>query len=152
MHLSGGQKRRVAIAGILAMNPQVLVLDEPTVGLDPKGRDEILGQIVALHREKNLTIVMVSHCMEDVAKYAQRIIVMDHGAVQFDGSPREIFAHHRDLEKIGLAAPQVTYVMEALRCRGYDLHADVLTVAEAKYEILQALANRAAVKQQEIAV
>ncbi|GHV61336.1 energy-coupling factor transporter ATP-binding protein EcfA2 [Spirochaetia bacterium] len=139
MRLSGGQKRRAALAGVLAMEPQALVLDEPTVGLDPRGREEILGEIVKLHREKKLTIIMVSHSMEDVARYAERVIVMDHGSIPFDGPPREVFARYRDLEKIGLAAPQVIYIAQALRRRGYDIRPDVLTVTEVKKEILRVL-------------
>ncbi len=103
--LSGGQKRRVAIAGVLAMDPQVLILDEPTAGLDPKGRDEILDQIGLLQRERGITVVLVSHSMEDVARYVDRIIVMNHGEVRFDGTPREVFRHYRELEEIGLAGP-----------------------------------------------
>ena len=106
--LSGGQKRRAAIAGILAMHPEVLVLDEPTAGLDPKGRDEILEQIARLHRERNITVLLVSHSMEDVAKYVDRILVMDDGKIMFDDVPKRVFHHYQELEKIGLAAPQVT--------------------------------------------
>ena len=106
--LSGGEKRRVAIAGVLAMKPEVLILDEPTAGLDPRGRDEILGQLMRLHEEQGLTVILVSHSMEDVAKYVDRIMVMDHGCLVFDDTPRAVFAHYRELEKIGLAAPQVT--------------------------------------------
>jgi energy-coupling factor transport system ATP-binding protein len=149
MNLSGGQKRRVAIAGILAMNPQVLVLDEPAVGLDPQGRNEILGQIAKLNRQTKITVIMVSHSMEDVAKYAERLIVMDHGGIQFDGSPREIFVRYRELEEIGLAAPQVAYIAHALRARGYKIGVDVITVAEAKREILRTLKNRIPVMQRE---
>ena len=105
--LSGGQKRRAAIAGILAMKPEVLILDEPTAGLDPKGRDDILDQIARLHKESKITVVLVSHSMEDVAKYVDRLIVMDDGKVRFDGTPREVFSHYKELEKLGLAAPQV---------------------------------------------
>lgn len=129
--LSGGQKRRVAIAGVLAMDPQVLVLDEPTAGLDPKGRDEILDQISALHREKGITIVLVSHSMEDVARYVDRIIVMNQGRVRFDGVPREVFRHYRELEEIGLAAPQVTYLMQELKAKGADVDTDATTIEEA---------------------
>lgn len=134
--LSGGQKRRVAIAGILAMQPEVLILDEPTAGLDPRGRDEILDQIAGLHKERGITVVLVSHSMEDVAKYVERIIVMDKGCVRFDGAPREVFEHYRELEKIGLAAPQVTYVMQELKKRGADIDTSVTTVEEAKRAIL----------------
>ena len=108
--LSGGQKRRAAIAGVLAMRPKVLVLDEPTAGLDPKGRDEILGQIASLHKASGLTVILVSHSMEDIARYADRIIVMDHGKVRYNDTPKHVFTHYMELEKMGLAAPQVTYI------------------------------------------
>lgn len=137
--LSGGQKRRVAIAGILAMQPKVLVLDEPTAGLDPKGRDEILDQILALQRERKITVILVSHSMEDVARYVERIIVMDHGKVLYDDVPGEVFQHYRELEKIGLSAPQVTYVVKALEKRGLHIDTSATTVEEAKTAILQAL-------------
>ena len=137
--LSGGQKRRVAIAGILAMNPEVLVLDEPTAGLDPKGRDDILGVLKQLHRESGITVVLVSHSMEDVADYASRIIVLDKGKVLYDDIPAKVFSHVEELESIGLAAPQVTYVMRALRGKGWDVSQDVTTQAEAADEILEVL-------------
>lgn len=140
--LSGGQKRRVAIAGILAMHPQVLVLDEPTAGLDPKGRDEILDQIALLHRERKMTVVLVSHSMEDVARYVDRIIVMNHGKVMFDDAPAEVFLHYKELEKIGLAAPQVTYVVQALSEAGWDIDTRATTVEEARDAILEALNRR----------
>lgn len=129
--LSGGQKRRVAIAGVLAMDPQVLILDEPTAGLDPRGRDEILDEISMLHREKGITIVLVSHSMEDVARYVDRIIVMNQGQVRFDDIPREVFRHCRELEEIGLAAPQVTYLMHELKAKGADVDTDATTIEEA---------------------
>ena len=135
--LSGGQKRRVAIAGVLAMEPEVLILDEPTAGLDPKGRDEILNQVELLHKEKGITVVLVSHSMEDVARYVERIIVMDHGRVFLDGPTKEIFSHYKELEKIGLAAPQVTYVMNALKERGFSVSTESTTVEEAVQEILR---------------
>lgn len=113
--LSGGQKRRAAIAGVLAMHPKILVLDEPTAGLDPKGRDEILDQIAKLHKETKITVVLVSHSMEDVAKYVDRIIVMNHAEVMYNGTPKEVFRHYRELEEVGLAAPQVTYIMQELK-------------------------------------
>ena len=116
--LSGGQKRRVAIAGVLAMKPKVLVLDEPTAGLDPRGRDEILDQIAYLQKESNLTVILVSHSMEDIAKYVGRIVVMNKGSKMYDATPKEVFAHYKELEKVGLSAPQVTYIMHALRERG----------------------------------
>lgn len=135
--LSGGQKRRVAIAGVLAMKPEVLVLDEPTAGLDPMGRDEILDQIAAIQKERGITVILVSHSMEDVAKYVDRLIVMDHGSVQYDGTPKEVFSHYKELETMGLAAPQVTYVMESLKAQGMSV-GDATTVEEAKTEILKA--------------
>ena len=129
--LSGGQKRRVAIAGILAMEPDVLVLDEPTAGLDPKGRDDILDQVKRLHEERHITVILVSHSMEDVARYVDRIIVMNKGQVRFDGVPREVFRHYRELEEIGLAAPQVTYLMHDLAAAGWEVDVDATTVEEA---------------------
>ena len=136
--LSGGQKRRVAIAGILAMQPEVLILDEPTAGLDPKGRDDILDQIAKLHKERGITVILVSHSMEDVAKYVDRIIVMDHGCMKFDGEPKKVFEHYKELESIGLSAPQVTYVMQDLKEKGFDVDVHAITVEEAKQSILQA--------------
>ncbi len=135
--LSGGQKRRVAIAGVLAMKPEVLVLDEPTAGLDPKGRDEILDQVQRLREETKMTVVLVSHSMEDVAKYVGRIIVMNHGKVMFDDTPKEVFKHYKELEAVGLAAPQVTYIMNTLREKGFPVNTDATTIAEAKEEILK---------------
>ncbi|MDO4523314.1 MAG: energy-coupling factor transporter ATPase [Eubacteriales bacterium] len=137
--LSGGQKRRAAIAGILAMQPEVLILDEPTAGLDPKGRDDILDQIARLHKERGITVVLVSHSMEDVARYVDRIIVMDQGRVRFDDTPRRVFEHYRELESIGLAAPQVTYLMQKLREKGMKVDTTATTVEEAKESILAAL-------------
>ncbi len=139
--LSGGQKRRVAIAGVLAMQPEVLILDEPTAGLDPKGRDEILDQIATLHKERNITVILVSHSMEDVAKYVNRLIVMDHGQIMYDDVPKKVFANYKELEAIGLAAPQVTYVMNELKRKGIDVNTDATTVEEACAEIT-ALAKR----------
>lgn len=138
LELSGGQKRRVAIAGVLAMEPEVLILDEPTAGLDPSGRDEILDLVAKLHKERNLTVILVSHSMEDVARYVERLIVMDHGTVAFDATPGEVFSHYKELEKIGLMAPQVTYVMEGLARRGVTLPHNAITVQEAVDSILQA--------------
>ncbi len=129
--LSGGQKRRVAIAGVLAMNPEVLILDEPTAGLDPKGRDEILYAIKKLHEKRGITIILVSHSMEDVAKLADRLIVMEKGRVAMTGTPKEVFARVEELEKIGLAAPQISYVLAELKQKGYDLPNDIYTVEEA---------------------
>lgn len=137
--LSGGQKRRVAIAGVLAMQPEVLILDEPTAGLDPKGRDEILDQVEKLHRERGITVILVSHSMEDVAKYVKRIIVMNQGEVLLDGLPKQVFSHYKELEEVGLAAPQVTYLMHELRQAGLPVEVDATTVAEAKEEILAKL-------------
>ena len=137
--LSGGQKRRVAIAGVLAMRPKVLVLDEPTAGLDPKGRDEILDQVERLHKETGMTVILVSHSMEDVARYVERIIVMNRGEKMLDGTPREVFRHYKELEKVGLAAPQVTYVMHDLKERGFDLSPDATTIEEAANEIMRSL-------------
>lgn len=135
--LSGGQKRRVAIAGVLAMNPEVLILDEPTAGLDPKGRDEILAAIRKLHEERGITVILVSHSMEDVAKLVDRIIVMHRGQVAMTGTPREVFSHPMELEQMGLAAPQVSYVFAALKEKGYDVPTDIYTVEEAKEALLR---------------
>ena len=134
--LSGGQKRRVAIAGVLAMEPQVLILDEPTAGLDPAGREEILGQIKNLQKETGITIILVSHSMEDVAEYVDRIIVMNRGKIMFDDTPKGVFKEYEKLEEIGLAAPQVTYIMNALIKEGMDLSSEATTIQEAKEEIL----------------
>ena len=137
--LSGGQKRRVAIAGVLAMNPKVLILDEPTAGLDPMGRDEILDQIASLHETRGITIILVSHSMEDIAKYVERIIVMNHGVKTFDDAPKKVFAHYKELEAIGLAAPQITYIMHALKEKGLDVDTSAINVDEATTSILRAL-------------
>lgn len=134
--LSGGQKRRVAIAGVLAMKPEVLILDEPTAGLDPKGRDDILGLVERLHKEQGMTVILVSHSMEDVARYVDRLIVMNHGEKAFDGTPREVFRHYKELEAIGLAAPQITYVVHALKEQGIPIDEDITTVEEARDAIL----------------
>ncbi len=141
--LSGGQKRRVAIAGVLAMKPDVLVLDEPTAGLDPKGRDEILDQIAALKQETGITVVLVSHSMEDIARYVDRIIVMNRGSVLFDDLPGEVFGHVKELEQVGLAAPQVTYILQTLRAKGMAVQTDATTLEEAEREILRALGKPA---------
>ncbi len=135
--LSGGQKRRVAIAGVLAMKPEILILDEPTAGLDPKGRDEILGQVKKLHDEGNITVVLVSHSMEDVANYVNRIVVMNKGKVLFDDAPKTVFSHYKELEKIGLAAPQVTYMMHQLLEAGFPVRTDATTIKEAADEIMK---------------
>lgn len=140
--LSGGQKRRVAIAGVLAMEPEVLILDEPTAGLDPRGRDEILDQISLLHKERGITVILVSHSMEDVAKYVERIIVMNQGEVMYDDVPREVFRHYKKLESVGLAAPQVTYIMHTLKDRGFDADENATTIEEAREEILEAFRKK----------
>ena len=137
--LSGGQKRRAAIAGVLAMRPKVLVLDEPTAGLDPKGRDEILEQIASLHKETGMTVILVSHSMEDIARYADRIIVMNKGKVMYNDTPKNVFRHYQELEKVGLAAPQVTYIMHELKEQGLDVDVTATTVEEAADEIIGAL-------------
>lgn len=137
--LSGGQKRRVAIAGVLAMNPQVLILDEPTAGLDPRGRDEILDQIAYLHEERKITVILVSHSMEDIARYVERILVMNKGEKAFDGTPREVFAEYKELEAIGLAAPQITYIMHDLYDAGLKVDTQAITIEEAKESILSVL-------------
>ena len=140
--LSGGQKRRVAIAGILAMHPQVLILDEPTAGLDPKGRDEILDQVALLQKERKITVILVSHSMEDVARYVDRIIVVNDGKILFDDTPKQVFQHYKELESVGLAAPQVTYVVKALKEKGWDIDTTPTTVEEAKEAILLAIKKR----------
>lgn len=144
--LSGGQKRRVAIAGVLAMRPEMMILDEPTAGLDPQGRDEILGQIERLNREHGLTILVVSHSMEDMARYVDRIMVMNDGVKMFDDTPKEVFRHYKELEAIGLAAPQITYVVQGLRERGIPIDDAITTVEEAREAIL-ALYNKRREKQ-----
>ena len=134
--LSGGQKRRAAIAGVLAMKPEVLILDEPTAGLDPQGREDVLGLVAKLHREQGMTVILVSHSMEDVARYVSRLVVMNHGEKVFDGTPKEIFRHYKELEAIGLAAPQITYVVHALKEQGIPIDEDITTVEEARDAIL----------------
>ena len=140
--LSGGQKRRAAIAGVLAMRPGVLVLDEPTARLDPNGRDEILDQIAYLHRQSDMTVILVSHSMEDIAKYADRIIVMNKGKILYNDTPKQVFSHYQELEKIGLAAPQVTYIMHDIREAGFDVGVTATTVEEAADEIMEAVKKR----------
>lgn len=137
--LSGGQKRRVAIAGVLAMKPELLILDEPTAGLDPAGRDEILGLVSKMHKELGITIILVSHSMEDVAEYVERLIVMNQGEVMYDGAPKEVYAHYKELEAVGLAAPQVTYLMNELAGKGLPVDTGATTVKEAAQSILAAL-------------
>lgn len=139
--LSGGQKRRVAIAGILAMNPDYLILDEPTAGLDPEGRDEILELIRTLNWSQRIAVILVSHSMEDVAEYANRILVMNDGRIIMDDTPKNVFRSYRELEKIGLSAPQVTYVAHELKKKGFPIDEDIMTVEEAKKEILRILTH-----------
>mgnify|MGYP000796560666 CR=1 FL=1 len=137
--LSGGQKRRAAIAGVLAMEPDLLILDEPTAGLDPAGRDKILNQIKMLHERKKIGVILVSHSMEDVANYAQRIIVMNKGEVKYDDTPEKVFKNYRELERIGLAAPQITYIMHQLREDGLKVDEDIINLEQAKESILKSL-------------
>ena len=141
--LSGGQKRRVAIAGVIAMKPEVLILDEPTAGLDPGGRDEIFDLIKKLHRENNMTIILSSHSMDDMAKLAQTIIVMNHGKIEFVGTPKEVFKSNTDrLKEIGLDIPQVLELALKLRVKGFDIKEDILTVEDAKEEILRVMRGK----------
>lgn len=137
--LSGGQKRRVAIAGVIAMEPKILILDEPTAGLDPKGRDEILGKIKNLHNKYKMSIILVSHSMEDVAKFADRLVVMADGECAFIGTPKEVFKNIKGLEEIGLAVPEVTYLISKLREKGFKIDEDVITIEEARKVILNIL-------------
>ena len=137
--LSGGLKRRVAIAGVLAMEPKVLILDEPTAGLDPRGRDEILSEIKSIHEKRKITVILVSHSMEDVAKIAERIIVMDKGKVFLDSNPREIFRNENKLLSVGLGIPQITSLMRALKKKGLDINEDSITVEEAKESLIKYL-------------
>ena len=138
-NLSKGYRQRVGLAQALLGSPEILILDEPTAGLDPKGRDEILDQVAKLHKERGITVILVSHSMEDVAKYVDRIIVMNQGSVMFDDIPKSVFAHYKELEAVGLAAPQVTYLMHELAAAGIPVSMDATTVAEAKEEILAKL-------------
>ena len=140
--LSGGQKRRVAIAGVLAMKPQVLVLDEPTAGLDPKGRDEILDRVAGLREDTKMTVVLVSHSMEDVAKYVSHLMVMNAGQKVFDGTPKEVFKHYKELEKIGLSAPQITYIVQRLKSEGVPIDDEITTVPEAARAIANLIRQR----------
>ena len=137
--LSGGQKRRVAIAGVLAMNPEIIVLDEPTAGLDPKGRDKILNRIKELHDNTGIGVILVSHSMEDVANYAQRLIVINNGKIKYDGMPNDVFKPYKELEKMGLKAPQITYIMHKLKEKGLDVDENVITIEEARENIMQCL-------------
>lgn len=137
--LSGGQKRRVAIAGVLAMQPKILVLDEPTAGLDPRGRDEILSQVAHLKKETGISVVLVSHSMEDVANYVERIVVMNQGRILYDDTPSAVFGHVKELEEVGLAAPQVTYILHRLKENGFDVDVKATTIDEARDTILKAM-------------
>lgn len=142
LELSGGQKRRVAIAGVLAMQPEVLILDEPTAGLDPSGRGDLLELIRKLHKERKITVIVVSHSMEDMGKYAERLIVMDSGTIAYDGTPEEVFSHYKDLERIGLRAPQVTYVMEGLAGKGVRLPHNAINVRQAVDAIMKCYSRK----------
>lgn len=140
--LSGGQKRRAAIAGVLAMKPEVLILDEPTAGLDPKGRDEILGLVSGLRKETGMTVILVSHSMDDVADYVDRIVVMYQGKIRYDDEPKKVFSHKESLEAMGLAVPQVTEIMYALKKEGWQVDVSAITLKEAENEILKAAGKR----------
>lgn len=140
--LSGGQKRRVAIAGVVAMEPRILILDEPTAGLDPKGRDDILAQIKILHEQYKMTIILVSHSMEDVGRVAERIVVMNKGSVAIEGVPSKVFTEIDKLESIGLGVPQITYLMRKLKESGFDVAEDIFTLEQGKKEILRVLKER----------
>ncbi len=140
--LSGGQKRRVAIAGVLAMKPEVIILDEPTAGLDPKGRDDILGLISKMHKETGNTVILVSHSMEDVAEYVDRILVMNQGELMYDDTPKKVFSHYKELESVGLAAPEVTYIMHALKEKGLNVDTTATTIEEGRDSILHVLGHR----------
>lgn len=140
--LSGGQKRRVAIAGVLAMKPNILILDEPTAGLDPKGRDDLFSRLKEMHVSLGLTIVLISHSMEDVAKYAEKMIVLYKGKIAYQGTPKEVFSHGKDLEQIGLSMPQIGYILEALKNRGMEIDTTILTVEEAAVKIKEYLRQR----------
>ncbi len=140
--LSGGQKRRVAIAGVLAMKPDYLILDEPTAGLDPAGRNEIFGQIKKLHEKSNVTVVLVSHSMEDIAKLVNRVIVLSKGKIHMEGTPKQIYSQAEELQKIGLGIPQIASIVKELRNRGFDIKPDILSVEEAKTEILKEVRRR----------
>ncbi len=140
--LSGGQKRRVAIAGVLAMNPEVLILDEPTAGLDPRGRDEILNQIKRLHDEKNTTVILVSHSMEDIAKYVGRIIVMHQAKIELIGEKEDVFEHAERLEEIGLGLPQILYLVNALRAKGYPIDKSIISFDAVQRELLRMVGEK----------
>ena len=140
--LSGGQKRRVAIAGVLAMNPEVLILDEPTAGLDPRGRDEILNQIKRLHDEKNTTVILVSHSMEDIAKFVGRIIVMHQAKIELIGEKEDVFEHAERLEEIGLGLPQILYLVNALRAKGYPIDKSIISFDAVQRELLRMVGEK----------
>ena len=140
--LSGGQKRRAAIAGVLAMKPEVLILDEPTAGLDPRGRDDILDKIAAMREELGITVILVSHSMEDVAKYVDRILVMNSGELIYDDTKREVFKHYKELEAVGLSAPEVTYIMHSLKSNGLNVDENAINIEEAKESILSSIPER----------
>lgn len=140
--LSGGQKRRVAIAGVLAMNPKILILDEPTAGLDPKGREDLFQRLKDMHKNLGLTIVLISHSMEDVARYAEKMIVLYKGKVKYQGTPKEVFAHGKELEEIGLSRPQIGYILEALKNKGMNIDTSILTVEEAALKIKECLSRK----------
>jgi len=140
--LSGGQKRRVAIAGVLAMEPEVLILDEPTAGLDPQGRDDILEQINTLHKESGITIILISHRMEDIARFAKRVLVMNKGKIEVDGLTKDVYSNTGQLEKMELDAPLITYIIKKLKEMGYDMPSDIITIEEAKREILKIIRSR----------
>ncbi|KEI94854.1 energy-coupling factor transporter ATPase [Clostridium botulinum] len=144
--LSGGQKRRVAIAGVVAMEPKILILDEPTAGLDPKARDDIYSKIQALRKEYNMTIILVSHSMEDVAKFADKILVMHKGRCVLQGEPCEVFKEIDALESMGLAAPEVTYLVQKLRKKGFNLPDNIYTIEKAKKELLKSLKSEGIIK------
>ena len=135
--LSGGQKRRVAIAGVLAMKPEFLILDEPSAGLDPKARDEILGTIAGLKEKTGISIILVSHSMEDVAKYVDRLIVMNKSEIVYDDTPKAVFRNYKELEKIGLRAPQITYLVHRLKQEGIDIDTDITKLSEAKEALIR---------------
>lgn len=139
---SGGMKQRVLLAQALLGDPDILILDEPTAGLDPKGRDDILDCVKKLQKETGITVILVSHSMEDVAKYVDRIMVMNDGILMYNGTPKEVFAHYKELEKIGLAAPQVTYIMNDLKNAEFDVDVSAITIEEAKTSILKALGKK----------
>lgn len=142
MELSGGEKRRAAIAGVLVMNPKVLVLDEPTAGLDPKGRDDILDEIKNIYEKLGITVILVSHSMDDVARLVDRIIVMEKGKVFMDDTPKKVFRYEDDLVKIGLGVPQITSFMKVLKTRGFDIDTDIINIEDAKIEIERVLRGK----------